>query len=172
MTDLTACREAFEKWILNVAKVIIGSSDPYPAGLERDYWRVWQAAWNTRADQGGEAVAWQWRGHGKDGTSPWQDCTKEDFDRHDPIRDPHGAVRALYTHLPRATAAEDARDAATLVKLVQKNAQSAFEEYVLANYRPGCIISDPRWHAPRLFRAAVYAIDAALSAQRGEVASG
>ncbi|WP_414497685.1 hypothetical protein [Stenotrophomonas maltophilia] len=37
-------RARFEKWMTDVAKIIVGSSDPYPAGLERDYWRVWQAA--------------------------------------------------------------------------------------------------------------------------------
>lgn len=37
-------RVRFEKWMTDVAKIIVGSSDPYPAGLERDYWRVWQAA--------------------------------------------------------------------------------------------------------------------------------
>lgn len=37
-------RELFEAWMVNEAKIIVGSTDPYPAGLERDYWRVWQAA--------------------------------------------------------------------------------------------------------------------------------
>ena len=41
--DVDSELEAFEKWMVNKAKIIIGSSDPYPAGLERDYWRVWQA---------------------------------------------------------------------------------------------------------------------------------
>lgn len=36
-------RAEFESWMLNTAKIALGSSDPYPAGLERDYWRVWQA---------------------------------------------------------------------------------------------------------------------------------
>ena len=39
-----AMRVAFEAWMVNKAKIIIGSSDPYPKGLERDYWNVWQAA--------------------------------------------------------------------------------------------------------------------------------
>lgn len=42
MTDTQ--REAFEKWMINEAKIIIGSKDPYPAGLEQQYWKVWQAA--------------------------------------------------------------------------------------------------------------------------------
>lgn len=36
-------RAAFEHWMVNEAKIIVGSTDPYPAGLERDFWRVWQA---------------------------------------------------------------------------------------------------------------------------------
>lgn len=41
-------RAQFEAWMTNTAKIIVGSSDPYPAGLERDYWRVWQAALAAR----------------------------------------------------------------------------------------------------------------------------
>lgn len=37
-------RARFEHWMTHEAKVIVGSTDPYPRGLERDYWRVWQAA--------------------------------------------------------------------------------------------------------------------------------
>lgn len=37
-------RRAFEDWMTNEAKIAVGSTDPYPAGLERSYWRVWQAA--------------------------------------------------------------------------------------------------------------------------------
>jgi hypothetical protein len=37
-------REQFEKWMIEKAKIIIGSNDPYPKGLERDYWKVWQAS--------------------------------------------------------------------------------------------------------------------------------
>jgi hypothetical protein len=40
-------RKAFERWMLDVARITIGSKDPHPAGLERDYWRVWQAAWQA-----------------------------------------------------------------------------------------------------------------------------
>src|SRR5258708_1127815 len=42
-----AMRAAFERWMIDTAKIIIGSQDPYPAGLERDFWRVWQAAWRA-----------------------------------------------------------------------------------------------------------------------------
>jgi hypothetical protein len=27
----------FDDWMINAAKIIVGSRDPYPAGLERDY---------------------------------------------------------------------------------------------------------------------------------------
>lgn len=37
-------RAQFEAWMTDTAKIIVGSGDPYTAGLERDYWRVWQAA--------------------------------------------------------------------------------------------------------------------------------
>lgn len=37
-------REDFEAWMRESAKIIVGSSDPYPAGLERAYWKVWQAS--------------------------------------------------------------------------------------------------------------------------------
>lgn len=37
-------RAKFEHWMAHEAKIVVGSTDPYPAGLERDYWRVWQAA--------------------------------------------------------------------------------------------------------------------------------
>jgi hypothetical protein len=52
-------RAAFETWMRDVAKIVVGSRDPYPAELERQYWRVWQAA--TAAQQpiregGGEVV--------------------------------------------------------------------------------------------------------------------
>ncbi|WP_024873099.1 DUF551 domain-containing protein [Tolumonas lignilytica] len=40
-------REEFEKWMVNVAKIIVGSTHPYPARLERDYWKVWQAAYRA-----------------------------------------------------------------------------------------------------------------------------
>jgi len=41
-------RAQFEAWMTDTAKIIVGSNDPYPAGLERDYWRVWQAALAAR----------------------------------------------------------------------------------------------------------------------------
>jgi len=50
-------RAQFEAWMTNTAKIIVGSSDPYPAGLERDYWRVWQAALAAR-QPGAQALGW------------------------------------------------------------------------------------------------------------------
>lgn len=37
-------RAEFERWMTEDYKCVIGSSDPYPAGIERDMWRCWQAA--------------------------------------------------------------------------------------------------------------------------------
>lgn len=37
-------REEFEAWMRDKAKIVVGSTDPYPAGLERDYWKVWKAS--------------------------------------------------------------------------------------------------------------------------------
>jgi hypothetical protein len=36
-----------------------------------------------------------------------------------------------------------------------------FTDYVVQNYPPGCCISSPEWHAPRLFRAALRAVEEA-----------
>lgn len=49
----------------------------------------------------------------------------------------------------------------------ERDALAEFTEYVVANYPPGTIISDPAWHAPRLFRRAERAIaaGAVLAAQ-------
>ena len=41
---------------------------------------------------------------------------------------------------------------------VKQTALDMFTAYVVANYPPGCVISDPSWHAPKLFGAASYAI--------------
>lgn len=42
-----------------------------------------------------------------------------------------------------------------------------FEEYFVKNYPgPETIIHDPKWHAPKIFRAALYAIRAASHAKR------
>jgi hypothetical protein len=41
-------RSRFADWMMSEAKIDVRSSDPYPAGLTRDYWRVWQAAISRR----------------------------------------------------------------------------------------------------------------------------
>lgn len=53
-------RERFEHWMANVAKCIVGSSDPYPAGLEHDRWTVWQAALahQPAQEQASKHVGW------------------------------------------------------------------------------------------------------------------
>lgn len=38
-------------------------------------------------------------------------------------------------------------------------ALAEFTDYVVRNYPPQTFISDPNWHAPKLFRAAKYAIE-------------
>ncbi|WP_186058671.1 VRR-NUC domain-containing protein [Burkholderia gladioli] len=43
-------RAAFERWMVEDEKCIVGSADPYPAGIERQNWKVWRAAW-ARASQ-------------------------------------------------------------------------------------------------------------------------
>ncbi|WP_244118873.1 hypothetical protein [Burkholderia gladioli] len=43
-------RAAFERWMVEDEKCIVGSTDPYPAGIERQNWKVWRAAW-ARASQ-------------------------------------------------------------------------------------------------------------------------
>lgn len=37
-------RVAFEKWMIEQAKCVVGSIDPYAETLERNYWQCWQAA--------------------------------------------------------------------------------------------------------------------------------
>jgi len=40
-------RKAFERWMIEVAKITVSSEDPYTAELESEHWRVWQAAWQA-----------------------------------------------------------------------------------------------------------------------------
>lgn len=54
-TPTSAERAEFEHWMIHVAKFVVGSNDPYPAGIERDWWRVWQAS--RAAMQTAEPVA-------------------------------------------------------------------------------------------------------------------
>lgn len=48
--DVEAERKLFEAWMVSEAKCIVGSRDPYPAGLERDWWKVWLAARRAQAE--------------------------------------------------------------------------------------------------------------------------
>lgn len=53
-------RKEFERWMVEEKKCIVGSSDPYPRGMEEDSWLAWKAAWNAcRAAmlQGAEPVS-------------------------------------------------------------------------------------------------------------------
>lgn len=38
----------FERWMIEDYKCIIGSSDPYPSGIERDMRKCWNAATNAK----------------------------------------------------------------------------------------------------------------------------
>lgn len=139
-------------------------------------------AWNTRVPEG-DAVA---------DVTPLSDVTLlrnlcEDMDMHPTVREQlrslakrieqgaqtvvthcrrcgeHAEVTVHSTH-PRATSAEVERmRALEILKSVHGKAQSMFEEYVRVNYPDGCVIARASWHAPRLFRNAIYAIDAAIA---------
>ena len=46
-------------------------------------------------------------------------------------------------------------------------ALATFSEYFVKNYPgPNTIISDPNWHAPRIFRAALHAIESESTSDR------
>lgn len=165
MTNPTACREAFEKWADEYGLIHEPNFSPM---TRADCLAAFKAAWNTRAPKG-DAVnvrdtpeySYGYQQAIEDGLLQVNPCPNAAA-----AISPSKAVEVKFTD-PRATSDEVERDAASLVKSVQKDAQSVFEEYVLANYPDGCVIARASWHAPRLFRAAVYAIDAAL-ANRGE----
>lgn len=55
MTDQTACREQFEEWLTD--EVIRNGGTGFEAALRHWAWKGYQAAWNSRAPSGGEAVA-------------------------------------------------------------------------------------------------------------------
>ena len=38
-------REAFELWMVQTARTIVGSDDPHLQAFEQVAWTVWQAAW-------------------------------------------------------------------------------------------------------------------------------
>ena len=46
-THTSDTRKAFERWMIEVAKITIGSEDPHTAELESEEWRVWPAAWQA-----------------------------------------------------------------------------------------------------------------------------
>ena len=41
---MTTSEEQFRIWMVEVAKCVVGSDEPYSAGLERDYRKVWEAS--------------------------------------------------------------------------------------------------------------------------------
>lgn len=48
--------------------------------------------------------------------------------------------------------------------------QQAFEEWFVNNYPPSCVISDPAWHAPKIYRAATRDIVRSLAAKQEQIA--
>lgn len=46
--DRDEMREEFERWMVEDEKCVIGSSDPYAAGIERRNWSAWQRIWKAR----------------------------------------------------------------------------------------------------------------------------
>lgn len=58
--------------------------------------------------------------------------------------------------------------AAPAVEVDEAKALATFTEYFVKNYPgPDTIICDPNWHAPKIFRAAKYALTAALGREGG-----
>lgn len=120
MTNPTACRKAFEKYISGKGHYVTrhrytnpdGSiTDDYQSSLVQFCWEMWQAAWNTREPEG-DAVAWMVTRE-RDPTFPRTYTEKK---RAIACVDmvtlpPFAKIVNLYTH-PRATSAEDARNAA------------------------------------------------------------
>ncbi|MGT8070410.1 DUF551 domain-containing protein [Escherichia coli] len=43
VVDNDKLRADFERWMVEDEKCIVGSSDPYPAGIESRNWRAWNA---------------------------------------------------------------------------------------------------------------------------------
>jgi hypothetical protein len=61
---------------------------------------------------------------------------------------------------PEDARAKALREAAPVVFTEDMNnaAMAEFSEYFLANYGPGCVISNPAWHVPKIYAAAKRAI--------------
>ena len=131
MTDLTACREAFEKWFSDSNLICKG-----------DAWKTWRAALNTRADQGGEAVAWMRTDEPVSWYRSFIPASAKPMDPNNTYNVP------LYTHPPRAPAVEDAM------------------RELAATFRRVAPIVIASQETVYLYAAAQ--IEKALSAQRGE----
>ena len=70
--------------------------------------------------------------------------------------DPDARIEALYAAEARLRALTEAEPAADMPE--------AFEDYMITNYPPRTVISDPKWHAPRIWRAVRRTIRAAAPA--------
>lgn len=103
MTD-TADRKRFEEWMVNVEKIVVGSRDPYPAGMEAMLWRAWQAALASRDDRASEARGYttgHCENHKKPGGCPMHNlqCGYPDCDRRPATAQPE--ARGEFVRVPR-----------------------------------------------------------------------
>lgn len=128
MTDLKTCREAFEKklgshWTWDQCPYVCPkkTNGDYLHDQAQIHWEFWQAAWNARADQGGESVAVHINGVEENGSILYVH--------------PGGfkAGDVLYTQPPRATA-DEVRDAALRELVAKWRANAEEDEGVKAGY--------------------------------------
>lgn len=77
---------------------------------------------------------------------------------------PEGYLETIASEIVRRYMGGDALAHARPEAVDEAAALALFTEYFVKNYPgPQTIISDPNWHAPRIFRAAKYALKAALT---------
>lgn len=100
-----------------------------------------------KADEGAAPKAWRWRRHAKDAWHYDQFDSIEEMAAQE-MRAKGWDVELLFTHPPARAAQVD-----------ESAALAHFTDYFVRNYPgPDTIIYDPKWHAPKIFRAAQYAI--------------
>lgn len=115
--QLRACREAFEKHaVTRLWAIHRNGGEQYVNTATQHSWQGWLACWNTRAHEGGEAVAWMKveREYHEYENSAMEDNVGYLVTRYSATKplNAEGWI-ALYTHPPRAqSAGDDARDAA------------------------------------------------------------
>ncbi|WP_336817247.1 hypothetical protein [Burkholderia gladioli] len=93
-------RAAFERWMVEDEKCIVGSTDPYPAGIERQNWKVWRAAWARASQAAAPAEAREPLVLWKDGTGMLWDTYSHGKWMHRVVSphgwDAHGVAQHLY----------------------------------------------------------------------------